>query len=82
MRAGMPAVLRIRQGSFEPLGWWFWLRRQLTVTLVPGFVTLGSGVVRYDRSATGRIGRAGKSLGYSCRLREDVALTKNQESIQ
>ena len=79
MRAGMPAVLRIRQGSFEPLGWWFWLRRQLTVMLVPGFelMTLGSGAVRYDRSATGWIGGAGKSLGYSCRLRDEFAITKN-----
>ena len=79
MRAGMPAVLRIRQGSFKPLGWWFWLRRLLKVTLVPGveLMTLGSGAVRYDRSATGQIGRVGKSLGYLCPLGDDAALTKN-----
>ena len=79
MRASIPAVLRIRQGSFKPLGWWFSLRRLLTVMLVPGLelMTLGSGAVRCDRSATGRIGRAGKSLGYSCPLRDEFAITEN-----
>ena len=78
MRAGLPAVLRIRQGSLKPLGWWFSLRRLLTVMLVPGLelMTLGSGAVRYDRSATGPIGRAGKLLGYLCPLRGDAAFTK------
>ena len=84
MRASIPAVLRIREGSFKPLGWWFSLRRLLTVMLVPGLelMTLGSGAVRYDRSATGRIGRAGKLLGYLDPPRDDAAFTNNWDSIQ